>query len=216
MTHRRARPRQRVRPRGGLVLAVVLSFIALSAFVVVAVVAGVSAADVAARDALLSLASPAVLAVMHVVNQGGNWPFLFPATFVLLLVSRRARARWWIWVALMIAAPLAEQAMKHLVGRPRPEASSYGFPSGHTTAAAAFFGAVIYLAGGLPPLARRLVRVAAVAAIALVGIARVMLHAHWPSDALGGAALGLALASLAAMLATAESNPTRPRTPRRA
>jgi membrane-associated phospholipid phosphatase len=35
----------------------------------------------------------------------------------------------------------------------------------------------------------------------LVALARVILGAHWPSDALGGLALGLALASGAALLA---------------
>ena len=37
--------------------------------------------------------------------------------------------------------------------------------------------------------------------IVLVAVARVILRAHWPSDALGGIALGLALASAAALLA---------------
>jgi membrane-associated phospholipid phosphatase len=46
----------------------------------------------------------------------------------------------------------------------------------------------------------------AVAGIVLVGMARVILRAHWPSDALGGIALGLALAAAAALIAS------RPRT----
>jgi len=41
--------------------------------------------------------------------------------------------------------------------------------------------------------------------IVLVAAARVMLRAHWPSDALGGIALGLTLASAAALLAGAGS-----------
>jgi membrane-associated phospholipid phosphatase len=76
-----------------------------------------------------------------------------------------------------------------------------GFPSGHATAASAFFGALFYLAGTLPPLPRALVRAGAVLTIALVAIARVALRAHWPADTLAGIALGLMLASIAAMLA---------------
>jgi membrane-associated phospholipid phosphatase len=37
--------------------------------------------------------------------------------------------------------------------------------------------------------------------IGLVGLARVILRAHWPSDVLAGIALGLALAAAAGLLA---------------
>ena len=85
--------------------------------------------------------------------------------------------------------------------RPRPEAVSLSFPSGHSTAAAAFFGAVMYLCGSLPPRWRDTVRVLAGVMIVLVGLARVILRAHWPSDVVAGFALGLALASVASLLA---------------
>ncbi|HBH00883.1 MAG TPA: hypothetical protein DDZ42_03010, partial [Candidatus Rokubacteria bacterium] len=80
------------------------------------------------------------------------------------------------------------------------EGLSFGFPSGHATAAAAFFGAAVYLAGPLPPRARRLLRATAITVIVLVALARVMLRAHWPSDAVAGIALGTALASAAILL----------------
>ena len=38
--------------------------------------------------------------------------------------------------------------------------------------------------------------------IVLVGMARVILRAHWPSDVLAGIALGLALAAAAGLLAS--------------
>src|SRR5262249_26989790 len=75
-----------------------------------------------------------------------------------------------------------------------------GFPSGHATAAAAFFGALIYLAGSLRPPARLAVRAASVVLIVLVALARVILRAHWPVDTLAGISLGLSFASLATIL----------------
>ena len=84
-----------------------------------------------------------------------------------------------------------------------------GFPSGHATAAAAFFGAVIYLVGSTPPRVRVIVRAGAVLLIVLVAVARVILRAHWPMDALAGIALGLTFASLAALLACRSSYRTK-------
>jgi len=139
---------------------------------------------------------------MRIVNYGGDWRVLLPATVLLVLVFERARPRWWIWIALMIAAPAAEGLLKLAIGRPRPENASLGFPSGHATAAAAFAGAVLYLSGALAPAPRRLVRAVAIVGVLLVGLARVMLRAHWPSDVLGGFALGLGLAAAAAMLSS--------------
>src|SRR5207247_10342266 len=163
------------------------------------------------RGALLALASPPILAAMRVINLAGSWRLLLPGSLLLLVAFPRAREQWYIWVGLMIVAPATEGTVKILVGRPRPEAASMGFPSGHATAAAAFFGAVFYLAESLRPPARRLVRTAALVIIVLVATARVMLRAHWPTDALGGIALGLTLASAAAPLALPRGRPTDPR-----
>ena len=128
---------------------------------------------------------------------------------VLLALFRRARERWWLWIVLMIAAPAAEGLLKIAIGRARPESAAFGFPSGHATAAAAFFGAVLYLAGSLPPASRRAVRALAVACIVLVGLARIILRAHWPSDVLGGITLGLGLATIAALLSSLDGETDR-------
>jgi membrane-associated phospholipid phosphatase len=162
---------------------------------------GTPPADTAIRDALLSLASPGVLAFIRVINHAGDKWFLVPGSLLLFAVFARARRTWWIWAGLMVMAPLLEGLLKEVIGRSRPEHTSLGFPSGHATAAAAFFGATIYLAGALPPLARGVVRALALVVILLVAVARVVLRAHWPSDALAGVALGLGLAAAAAILA---------------
>jgi membrane-associated phospholipid phosphatase len=163
---------------------------------------GVLPADAAVREALLGWATPATIGVMRVVNRGGDWRLLLPGTLLLIALFPPARARWWLWILLMIVAPAAEGLMKIVIGRARPESAAFGFPSGHATAAAAFFGAVLYLAGSLPPPGKRVARALALLAIVLVGLARIMLRAHWPSDVLGGIALGLGLASIAALVSS--------------
>ncbi len=171
----------------------------------------VNPVDAVVRDALLGLASPPVLEVMEFVNRAGSWRVLLPGTVLLFVVFERARRRWWVWATLMIAAPVAEGLLKMLFERPRPESPDFGFPSGHATAAAAFAGAIIHLAGSLPGPARVVLRVLAGTLIVLVAMARVMLRAHWPSDTLAGIALGLALASVAALVDSARSSaPTSP------
>jgi undecaprenyl-diphosphatase len=157
--------------------------------------------DAPARLWVLGFGSPGVLQVARLINHLGSWPVLLPLTLLLFVAFPMARRRWWIWFGLMIAAPVAEGLLKILIGRTRPEEASMGFPSGHATAAAAFFGAVIYLAAALPPRVRTGVRAASLALIVLVALARIILRAHWPLDTLAGIALGLSLASLATLLA---------------
>jgi undecaprenyl-diphosphatase len=180
-------------------------FVALAATIVVL---GSAPADVSVREAVLTLASPAMVGAMRVVNSAGDWRALLPGTLLLFVVFRRARETWWLWVALMVLAPTLEWVFKQLVGRTRPESLALSFPSGHSTAAAAFFGAVMYLAAALPPRLCSWVRALAVVMILLVGMARVMLRAHWPSDVLAGIALGLALAAAAGLLASREPGGT--------
>jgi membrane-associated phospholipid phosphatase len=195
-------------PRHVLALAIAC-FLALTATILVL---GSVPADVSVREFLLAHASPAMVKLMRLVNRAGDWRVLLPGTLLLFVVFPRARERWWLWAGLMAVAPLLEGSFKFLIGRPRPEDASLGFPSGHSTAAAAFFGAVIYLAGVLPPVARVWVRALSVSMIVLVGMARVILRAHWPSDVLAGIALGLALAATAGLLASREPTSAQPET----
>jgi len=87
------------------------------------------------------------------------------------------------------------------VARPRPQASTFatsgsdtfGFPSGHAMTFTLFFGLLAYLAWSyLRPGWLRLLAVGGCGAvILLVGVSRVYLSDHWPSDVLGGYLFGL-------------------------
>lgn len=195
----RADNRQRAAARWRFIFLVSTGTLLALAFVAWA--GGVSPLERALYDWLTAEASPATVAVFKWINLLGNWAFLLPATVLLLLVIPDAlRRRWWLWGGVMVGAPILEDAAKLVVGRPRPEGFSMGFPSGHVTAAAAFFVMATYLvetsrAGFQTKI---LCWAGAALFIILVGIARIMLHAHWPLDAAGGAALGVACAAAAA------------------
>jgi membrane-associated phospholipid phosphatase len=87
------------------------------------------------------------------------------------------------------------------VQRPRPWLFALGasqrgsaFPSGHEAQAVAFYGMLAILLGaGRSRRVKCLFRSAAVGVALLIGIARMYLGAHWLTDILAGAALGLSV-----------------------
>ncbi len=116
-----------------------------------------------------------------------------------LLLARR-------WAALAAFAagealtPLLSNLIKLAVGRERPpgrmlEAHGTSFPSGHAAYAGATAVALVLLYSR-PGRERRLWFAVAAAAIAAMAWSRTYLQVHWLSDALAGAALGVAVALL--------------------
>jgi undecaprenyl-diphosphatase len=123
------------------------------------------------------------------------------------LVLRRA---WWTagWVltAAALVSPLTT-LLKELVGRQRPQFAEGGagyetlsYPSGHASGVATLVTVALVLAWPrLAPTARRVWLAAGVALVLLVGFTRIWLGVHYPSDVLGGWALGLGWTLLMAL-----------------
>lgn len=102
-------------------------------------------------------------------------------------------------VALAISLNIA---LKHSFALPRPELgaliySSYSFPSGHASGAAAFWGMLAVIAGyGRPARQRRLIYSLSLIPLLLIPLSRLVLGVHWPLDALAGLCEGICIAAL--------------------
>jgi undecaprenyl-diphosphatase len=98
--------------------------------------------------------------------------------------------------------------MKLAVDRPRPspdlllrrteDFGGLGFPSGHAFQAALLFGLLVYLASVYVrvPWLRRSLQLGLIALIGAIGMSRVYLGAHWPSDVVGGYLTAMPLVAL--------------------
>jgi undecaprenyl-diphosphatase len=140
--------------------------------------------------------------------------------FVITLITVTVVAFFWLssmrhaalYVALAsLGALLLSAGLKHGFERPRPDLTphgvtvyTYSFPSGHSTMSAA-----VYLSLGMvasrfvkrPRLKVLFVGVAMFVTIA-VGVSRVYLGVHWPTDVLAGWAIGFSWALLCWCAAT--------------
>jgi len=144
----------------------------------------------------------------------GGWAVL--TLLILGVLGFLALERRWGMLLLVAAAVLGaeglEQGFKATFARERPAevphlapASGWSFPSGHATLAAAVYPT---LGGLLARLAGRrrakvLILASAVTLAGLVGLTRVYLGVHYPTDVLAGWAAGLAWASLCSLAARA-------------
>lgn len=146
---------------------------------------------------------PIVGAFTQLGNMGLAWVVL---SLVLLCIPRTRRAGFWALAALLFGLLFTNVILKHLVARPRPwvtfpalgplvvERDPLSFPSGHTCAA--------FAAGATwARLARRpWLKVICVAQAVLMGLSRLYVGVHYPSDVLAGCLVGLFCAWLAARL----------------
>jgi undecaprenyl-diphosphatase len=153
-------------------------------------------------DFLVDHRTPPLTAVVKIVTDLGSGWFIAPIAIVaiaVLLYVRRRRAA--LILALSnVGVVVLVAVLKDEVGRPRPSTATRlvaahgpAFPSGHSAQAVALYGSLAWLAWELGGSRRtRAWACAAATTIAVgVGLSRVYLGVHWPSDVLSGWLLGI-------------------------
>ena len=173
--------------------------------------AGTMRFDSSVRAAVHQYASPARTPFMRGITVLGSMEVLL---LVVLIVLSFLLVRGKLYEAIVLAVTLAGGLILNMVlklsfHRARPDPffnlttpTSYAFPSGHALLALCCYGVIARIWSDSLRSARRrwMVWVAAVFLIGLIGLSRIYLGVHYPSDVLAGYAAAIVWVSAVTML----------------
>jgi len=164
--------------------------------------------DDTVRDFMAEHQTPALRSFMRYVSLFGDWPLHTALGLLLLVIAWIRDSKKWtrIFLAMLIAMSLAGvtgNVIKRTIPRPRPSVHTdmrwggphfsskyHSFPSGHVDASTAFF-CTLFLANRRIGLACFLIPI-------LIGLSRMYLGAHYLSDVVCAAVLGIFCALIVA------------------
>jgi len=179
--------------------------------------------DAKMLQALELVRSPHVTEVMLAITAVGKGSITI--VFTILVAAWLSIRGHWKEAAFLFVVNLGSAILtpsfKAMFARPRPpievvtpitNPDSFSFPSGHALSAMVFYTSLALIAAqlGRPRLKRALIALAFVM-VPLMGITRVYLGVHYPSDVIGGWTLGSAWVWLAYLgyLSRAQNAPAR-------
>jgi membrane protein DedA with SNARE-associated domain/membrane-associated phospholipid phosphatase len=193
-------PRKRESP-SLLLLAVALLFAGWGFFQLLVSVGGGEAPsrlDLVVHQAMFGLRHPLADPVMGFLATLGDAVVLGPAVAAVAawLFWRRRRIAAWHWIAAPAFALMLGAGLGWLIDLPKPPAatavSGFSFPSQSVMLATVVYGFFAVLVAREMPGRRRVwPYVVAALMVGLLGFSRLYLGAHWLSDVLAGASLGL-------------------------
>jgi undecaprenyl-diphosphatase len=208
----------------GLTLGVAASigFVALAGFVAGGTTRRIDESVIRWFD---GLRSPLLNEIMLEVTTLGNALVLVVVVGVASIFLWLTHHRWSVYVLLagVLGGQIVNNILKAIFARDRPDiiewvdsVSSPSFPSGHAMSAFIAYGSVAYIVGRLEPTLRMRVSTWAIAALLIVaiGVSRIYLGVHYPSDVIAGFLAGLAWIGFvaASIRAVHFFAPRRPRT----
>jgi undecaprenyl-diphosphatase len=178
--------------RIALILALFLVWVAM-------LLSGGGSIDRAMYEALYAGHRPVLLAVARVFTALGEPTVLIGAgaiTAIWLWFAGHRHLPWVLTAIILIGRGLSE-AQKYWIARVRPDLEPHlvvvktsSFPSGHAASSMIFY-LTLALVLGTGKRWRGAAVAGAITLSLLIGMSRVMLGVHWPSDVLGGWAFGM-------------------------
>jgi membrane-associated phospholipid phosphatase len=151
--------------------------------------------DLAIRTDIHQHASPHLTRVMFAITWLGGDGLILAAALSLIFFAWRRWRRAALWTLVNLAGALIlDVALKYAFHRPRPTPffgplpHTYSFPSGHSLFSFCFYGVLAgLLAARIRSLPLRiLIWTSATLLVLAIGLSRIYLGVHYPSDVLGG------------------------------
>ncbi|MFC6206170.1 phosphatase PAP2 family protein [Levilactobacillus tongjiangensis] len=145
--------------------------------------------------------------IIAITNSGNPRPVTWVTLLLIaaLAILQRYRGALFLTVNVLIWAGIGNSLIKHMVQRPRPTvdrlvtAGSFSFPSGHSITAMLLWGSVIVLLGWSLRRHRNWrwgVTLLLSCWIVIIGLSRIYVGVHYPTDVIAGWSLGFVLLTL--------------------
>ena len=149
---------------------------------------------------LYSLRSSSMDLIMKTITQFGNTIPVIIITLVLM-ITLTSRKEVFLIGSNTILTVGSNQILKHIICRPRPNhlrlivENGYSFPSGHAMISICLYGLLIYLINKKikNKILKVLLTIILILLILGIGISRIYVGVHYPSDVLAGYLLSLSI-----------------------
>ncbi|QDL12626.1 phosphatase PAP2 family protein (plasmid) [Brasilonema octagenarum UFV-E1] len=134
--------------------------------------------------AITSLGSPTTVVVVAALTLGTLW-------------WRHYRVETYIFVLTCLGGLILNTGLKLFFSKPRPQLwtlliseKSFSFPSGHALGSMVLYGFIGYILATHYPKFSQIIYTLAVILIVAIGISRLYLGVHWPTDIIAGYSIG--------------------------
>ncbi|MBO4819159.1 MAG: phosphatase PAP2 family protein [Firmicutes bacterium] len=215
---------------------IVFSFLFFGAWTAIIFNGDLVAFDTVVQEFFFSLRNPVLNKIGFWLEYIGHWP-LPAAVSVLLIAGKKTRFSYGLPLAGCVLTSVGVyELFKHLFKRPRPDASlwlcpehGYSFPSGHTLNNTVFWVVLASLIGyyfltkgrSLPIYKRNrsttvypktktgavIIRALLIAWPLIIGMSRILVGVHWPSDVVGSLILSVGIIALGRVILFSKGDP---------